>query len=438
DGTRITDNNPLDTSDPSDETHAANWVNYLVGQYGSADQGGVKYYALGNEPMLWNSTHMDIHPVGASYDEVLATGIRYAEAIKSADPTAVVLGPVVWGWTAYFYSGLDAEPGGAWYLNPLDHLAHDSIPFLQWYLQEMAAYEAENGQRLLDVLDIHFYPQTGVALTGAGDLATQALRLRNTRVLWDPDYIAESWINENVQLIPMMRQWIEDTYPGTQLAITEYNFGGLEHVNGALAQADVLGIFGREGVELATLWAPPNPSQPGSFAFRMFRNYDGSQSSSGRFGDVSILATSDDPGIVSAFAARRAVDEKITLMLINKTRDAVATPISVPNVDNGQVEVFVYGMNDRSNIRQLSNTVVADGQIGITLEPYSITMLEMEDTTSILLGDINLDGVVNLLDVQPFVNLLSASQFQAEADMNGDGTVNLLDIDGFVDAISGN
>ena len=41
-----------------------------------------------------------------------------------------------------------------------------------------------------------------------------------------------------------------------------------------LAQADVLGIFGRENLDLATLWSPPDSSQPGAFAFRMYRNYD--------------------------------------------------------------------------------------------------------------------------------------------------------------------
>ena len=56
----------------------------------------------------------------------------------------------------------------------------------------------------------------------------------------------------------------------------------------------------------------------------------------------------------------------------------------------------------------------------------------------ILLGDVNLDGVVNLLDVQPFVVLISNGGFQVEADINQDGFLNLLDVEGFVDLISGN
>ena len=53
------------------------------------------------------------------------------------------------------------------------------------------------------------------------------------------------------------------------------------------------------------------------------------------------------------------------------------------------------------------------------------------------LGDVNCDGAINLLDVQPFVDLLTTGGFSDKADFNGDGQVNLLDIAGFVDAISG-
>ena len=56
---------------------------------------------------------------------------------------------------------------------------------------------------------------------------------------------------------------------------------------------------------------------------------------------------------------------------------------------------------------------------------------------SILLGDINGDGIVNLLDVAPFINLLGTGTFQVEADINQDGVVNLLDVQRFVELLSG-
>ena len=55
----------------------------------------------------------------------------------------------------------------------------------------------------------------------------------------------------------------------------------------------------------------------------------------------------------------------------------------------------------------------------------------------LVLGDVNLDGVVNLLDVQPFVDLLTSGGYQADADINQDGVVDLLDVLPFVDLLTG-
>ena len=51
-------------------------------------------------------------------------------------------------------------------------------------------------------------------------------------------------------------------------------------------------------------------------------------------------------------------------------------------------------------------------------------------------GDVNSDGVLNLLDVAPFVQLLGDGTFQTEADVNLDGVVNLLDVTWFIDLFS--
>jgi hypothetical protein len=56
---------------------------------------------------------------------------------------------------------------------------------------------------------------------------------------------------------------------------------------------------------------------------------------------------------------------------------------------------------------------------------------------AVLLGDINSDGFVSLLDVAPFVNLLTMGGFLAEGDINGDGVMNLLDVGPFVDLLTG-
>ena len=53
-------------------------------------------------------------------------------------------------------------------------------------------------------------------------------------------------------------------------------------------------------------------------------------------------------------------------------------------------------------------------------------------------GDANCDGNINLLDIAPFVSLLSNGDYSAKMDFNQDGNLNLLDIDPFVSVLSGN
>lgn len=371
--TPITGNAPTDTSAPIDEMFVQDWMAHLIGRYGTAAAGGVRFYNLDNEPMLWNHTHRDVHPQAVGYDELRDLTVQYAAAIKAADSAAQTLGPVVWGWTAYFYSAKDQEPGGAWWNNPQDRNAHGGVPLVPWYLQQLAAYEQAHGVRILDYLDLHYYPQaSGVALSAAGDAATQARRLRATRSLWDSTYVDESWINEPVQLIPRMRDWVDTNYPGTKLAITEYNFGGHEHINGALAQAEVLGIFGREGVDLATLWDPPTFDQPAAFAFRMYRNVDGA---GGQFGNLSLAASSSAPDTLSIFAAQRSTDLAMTLMVVNKTAVSQTANVQLSGfTPDLTAAVYQYSAQDTSQIVTLPAQPVTASGFTAVVPANSITL----------------------------------------------------------------
>ena len=371
-GVPITGNDPHNTSVEITTTFVISWINHLTAQYGTAANGGVMFYNLDNEPMLWNSTHRDVHPNPTTYDEMRSSTWTYAAAIKAADPTAKTLGPVVWGWCAYFYSAADGCSPGA------DRQSHGNMDFVEWYLQQMKNYQDAHGVRILDYVDVHYYPQaTGVALSPAGSSAVQALRLRSTRSLWDPTYMDESWISdttdEPVQLIPRMKQWVTNNYTGTQLAITEYNWGALDHINGALAQADVLGIFGRERLDLATLWGPPDASNvPGIFAFRMYRNYDGAGSA---FGETSVQTASADQEKLAIYAAQRNQDGALTLMMINKTGQALTSTVTLTNFQPGATaQVYRYSAANLAAIVHEPNQVVTAEGFTDVFPANSITL----------------------------------------------------------------
>ncbi len=373
-GQKVRNNDPHDTSIGATQQFDRGWVNHLVAAHGSASHGGVRFYELDNEPALWNSTHRDVHPKPLTYDELARRSIATAAAVKAADRNALVLGPSDWGWCAYFFSA--ADPDGC--SDGPDRRAHGDVPIVPWYLRQMRAYQQAHGTRLLDYLDLHFYPQAdGVALSPAGSAATQAKRLRQTRTLWDPHYTDQSWTNDlglgPVMLIPRMRKWVAQNLPGTKLAITEYNWGGTESLNGALAQADVLGIFGREGVGLATMWDPPAASQPAAFAFRIYRNYDGHGA---RFGDGSVEALSGNQGKLSIYAARRSSDGALTLVVINKTNSDLRSRVSLHGVaPSGPAAVFAYSGRDLHSIVHGANQNVTPSGFTRTFPAASITLL---------------------------------------------------------------
>jgi hypothetical protein len=54
-----------------------------------------------------------------------------------------------------------------------------------------------------------------------------------------------------------------------------------------------------------------------------------------------------------------------------------------------------------------------------------------------LLGDVNIDGNVNALDISSFVGRLTTGVYQPEADINQDAAVNALDISGFISCLTG-
>ena len=378
-------NDPTDAYSSIDDTFTAGWVKFLAGQFGAAANGGVAIYDLDNEPEYWDSVHVDIHPKPFNYDELTTKAIAYAKAIKANDASAEVSGPVISDWMDFFYSRQDIETGWAsapCYCangNPTDRIAHGDIPLIEYYLQQFKKYEDTNGARLLDYVDLHtYFAANDLAFSTAGDTTTQQARLNSTRVFWDPTYTDPTYTDPNnrtssaapypPQLIPLMKNWIGADYPGTKAAITEYNWGGQESINGALAQADILGIFGREGLDLGTLWGAPNPQTqvPGELAFEIYRNYDGVGTA---FGDMALSSVSEDQSKLSVYGALRSADSNITIVVINKTYGDLSGILSIPNYQPASevsAKAYLYSSSNLAAILAQPNVAIAPVVAGST------------------------------------------------------------------------
>jgi len=381
----ITWNDPRDANFPTNTAFEETYVQHLLQQWGSSTNGGVRYYILDNEHSLWCSTHQDVHPVGATMDEIWTNMLATASMIKSNDLNALVLGPEEWGWSGYLYSGFDQQWARAhsdW--NPArfpDRSAHGGWDYLPWLLSQFHQHDTASGQRLLDYFTLHCYPQENNVSGSDVSAATVLLRNQSTRVFWDSNYVDPSWVNSVMMLIPRMKGWVAANYPGTKAGITEYNWGAETNINGATAQADILGIFGREGLDLATRWTTPATGTPAYNAIKMYRNYDGNKST---FGDTSLsAATAANPDNLSAFAALRTADGALTTMVINKQASAAATvTVTVTNFPGSDAAQF-WQLTASNVITRLPDLPLASHTFTSTLPPQSISLFVLPAPTPV-------------------------------------------------------
>ena len=189
----------------------------------------------------------------------------------------------------------------------------------------------------------------------------------------DQSWIASVGINDGiVDLIPNLKSWVKQYYPGLKTAITEYNWGDEPNLNGATTQADVLGIFGRQALDMATRWTVPVNPSPTYLSMQIYRNYDGNRST---FGDTSIYAGVADPDYLSSFAALRSTDHALTLMVINKQQGSTPVSVSLANfATTGTAEAWEIASAAQTSITPLGNVAITNNSITTTLPPQSITL----------------------------------------------------------------
>jgi hypothetical protein len=304
-----------------------NWVNQSFP--GAQNPAHPVFYCLDNEPDLWSSTHAEVHPAAVTYAEMISKSTAYATAIKNVSPSTMIFGPVNYGWQGYV--NLQNAPDAA------------GRDFLNFYLSQMKAASTTAGKRLVDVLDLHWYPEAyggGQRITVAdASAAVAAARIQAPRSLWDSTYVENSWIVNSlggaaVNLLPRIQGKINANDPGMKIAITEYNYGGGGDISGGIAQADVLGIFGKQGVYAAAEWPLNSDETYIGAAFRMYRNFDGHNST---FGDTSVTASTDNVANSSIYASTDSTDSsRMVLVAINKTSGNLNAIIPLPTAPNGR------------------------------------------------------------------------------------------------------
>ncbi len=331
------------------------------------------WYSLDNEPDLWGHTHERIWPKNPTYAQIIANNIEFASGIKSVAPKALIFGPANYGWMGFrtFQGAPDAN----------------GRDFLDVYLAAMQAAEKKEGKRLVDVLDIHWYPEAqggGIRICfgdGRNDKPeTATARIQAPRSLWDPTYVEDSWITRDylkgkpIALLPGVLGQIKKNYPGTKLAITEYNYGGPNHISGAIAQADALGIFGRYGVFAATNWGLNARNRAELAGFRVFTDFDRKGS---RFGDLGLRVSGERAPANSVYAALDTKNRnRMTVVLINKTKVSQAFSLNLTGFTPREAKGFVVTAGTIENPTP-ARVATQLGKVTVTLPAESVATLEL-------------------------------------------------------------
>jgi hypothetical protein len=382
---------------PEEQAELYNYCLKTAGIPTSAN-GGIKVIAIDNEPCLWESTHKEFGYKGLTYDDFLNLAITHATLLKKMDPTVLVAAPCLWGWTAYYMVSSDSRlgPTVGWDRNKMPGYSKNGI-FLKWWLTELNKIEKKTGKKLVDILDIHFYPQANGVQLGQNNPGDGETRVQETRVLWDPTFVENSWMErngssdnpnplfndgstqstkKNLQILRMMKDWIKECNPGMKLAIGEYNWSGNLDVSGGVAQAELLGIFAREEIYSALLWTGPDKNTPQYFAWKIFRNPDGKFTA---FGDRYLPSEVSAPDDVSVHAAR-AADGKVTFVLINKRakKGARLTVKLSKAVPSQTVALYEYSSVNSKCIGLLPDMTVGGDSITINLPPMSVLRFDVK------------------------------------------------------------
>ena len=357
-------------------------VNFLTHIYGPASgTTGVKGYSVDNEPALWPSTHPRLHPDSTLCHELIAKIAVTGRAVKSVDPSAEVFGGVFYGFGEYYHM--------QWAPDWNQYQSYEN--FAAALLANLRDSSQAAGERLLDVLDMHWYPDLNVDVGNENtDSSTVAHRVQSPRTLWDSTYVEDGWIGqyfhpESAAIIRKTQRIIAQQYPGTKLSVSEFNYGGSTHISGAIAHADVLGIFGENGVYFSSLWGDITGYI--ASAYRMYRNYDGS---GGRFGDISVHAASSDVPNSSVHAAYESGNPS-TLHIIAINRNLSKSIEGQFTITSGMqyTSAAAFGLLSGSTQIQSMTGVgsIQGNQFTYTLPPMSVYHFVLSGVTGVAEGD---------------------------------------------------
>jgi hypothetical protein len=377
---------------------------------------------MDNEPEIWNGTHDDVMPSLISASGFMDAYFAVAKKARERFPEIKLTGPVPaneWQWFKWGNESLYLD--GKYYC------------WLEYFIKRVSDEQKKTGIRLLDVLDIHFYPSE----------SSNADLLQLHRVFYDKTFVYPGangvksinggWDNaQNKEYIfQRINDWLLQYFGenhGITIGLTESGISSSDPNIVSVVYASMLGTFANNGVEIFTPWTWKTGMWETLHLFSRYAK------------NTKVNTTSSLDATVSGYTTINSSVDSMTIILINRDLNASRTVtvniagLSVPNGSYTTLELSSLPAGETfishsSNALKSRTVAVAGNSFNITLPSISTTAVILTGTgTGIEQHTQEMNGSQSLrIFPNPTSDVL---KILTDGQISGDITLKLTDING--------
>jgi len=384
----------------------------------------LQYWNMDNEVEIWNGTHDDVMPVQISAEDFMQRYFAVAKKARAKYPNIKIVGPVTaneWQW--YNWSN-GINVGGK------------SYPWLEYFIKRVAEEQIASGVKLLDVLDIHFYPGS----SNAADV------VQYHRVFFDKNYVFPeangvknvngSWDNSQTKeyIFERCKTWLNQYMSAghnVTLGVTETGISKINSSTTAVWYASTLGEFMKHPeVEIFTPWTWMEGMWE---VLHLFSRYNKNQ---------FVNAVSSDEESVSAYPTINVAGDSLTVMLVNRSVSSSKTVsldvqgfvldnVSIPTLRLSGLPSTETFVSHQTNALQKSTIEKTGNKVNLTLPSLSVVALQLKGQkggTVTGIEDLERKKVFNA-----FPNPVSLNErLTIQVNESGMSTIELMDVTGRV------
>jgi hypothetical protein len=388
------------------------------------DESMFQYWSMDNEVEIWSGTHDDIMPVQISAEALMDIYFEVVEKAREKFPDIKIVGPVPaneWQWYNWNNSKITYQ--------------NERYTWLEYFIKRIADEQAASGIRLLDVLDVHFYPYendpedivqlhrvwfdenynypgaNGVKVSGPGE--------------WDNSITKE-------YVFKRCRDWMEEhlgTDHGVGLSVSEMGIQSDDPNIVAIWYASTLGIFAGNGVEIFTPWYWKTGMWEVLHLFSRYAH------------DISVSSVSDLETYVSAYSSINSNLDSMTIILVNRSlsevRDVTVHMNNFSIGDGAYTSLMLNNLPGNETFESHTNNALEAGIVTVQDDSFTISLPALSITAVILDGTGSPSGLLDHhpesvhLNIENYPNPFNpATRICYEIPLNMDVQIRIVNLNG--------